>query len=159
MARAIFTTPNTIDFTADKFSGNRIHVFLPVTRKNVYYVRRLIRRYARKGYHVHASVNNNGRVFSNVFGSDIYAQATKREQAANDLKIILDHMREYDQQIDWAIAYCDKSSFYRHTAQHNALWDVLVKVDPKAAANYRNSDDVKERAERIHDARRANYWF
>lgn len=80
MARAIFTTPESIDFTADKAHGNRIHVFLPITRKNVYYVRRLIRRYSRKGYHVHAAINHNGRLVSNVFGSDIYAQAAKHEQ-------------------------------------------------------------------------------
>lgn len=82
MARAIFTTPESIDFTADKFNGNRVHVFLPITRKNVYYVRRLIRRYARDGYNVSATINHNGRILCNVFGSDIYTQATKREEAA-----------------------------------------------------------------------------
>lgn len=81
MARAIFTTPNSLDFTADKFEIGRVHVFLPITRENVYYIRRLIRRYARKGYHVHASVNHNGRLVSNVFGSDQYTIAAKREQA------------------------------------------------------------------------------
>ena len=81
MARAIFSTPGSIDFTADKFECGRVHVFLPITRENVYYVRRLIRRYTRKGYHVNAAINHNGRLLCNVFGSDIYTQARKREEA------------------------------------------------------------------------------
>lgn len=81
MARAIFSTPESIDFTADKFECGRVHVFLPITRKSVYYVRRLIRRYTRKGYHVHAAVNHNGRLVTNVWASDIYTQARKREEA------------------------------------------------------------------------------
>ena len=79
MARAIFTTPNTIDFTAA--GNNHVHVILPATRENVYYIRRLIRRYARNGYHVHAAVNHNGKLINNIWGSDIYTQARKREEA------------------------------------------------------------------------------
>ena len=81
MARAIFTTPEAVDFTATRDDGGRVHVFLPITRANVYYVRRLIRRYTRKGYHVHAAVNHNGRLIHNIWGSDIYTQARKREEA------------------------------------------------------------------------------
>jgi len=80
MARAIFTTPGSVDFTADKFEYGRVHVFLPITRDNVYYIRRLVRRFTRDGYHVHAAINHNGRVLNNVFGSDIYTQASKREE-------------------------------------------------------------------------------
>jgi len=81
MTRAIFTTPGTVEFTAARGSA-RVREILPVTRENIYRARHLIRRYARKGYHVHATVNHNGRILCNVFGSDIYTQATKREEAA-----------------------------------------------------------------------------
>ncbi len=81
MTRAIFTTPEAVDFTATRDNGAHVHVFLPITRANIYYVRRIIRRFARKGYHVHAAINHNGRILCNVFGSDIYTQARKREEA------------------------------------------------------------------------------
>jgi len=81
VARAIFTTPEAVDFTATRDDGARVHVFLPITRANVYYVRRIIRRFARNGYHVHTAINHNGRLLCNVFGSDIYTQTRRREEA------------------------------------------------------------------------------
>ena len=78
MARA-FPKKNQVEFSAhDAETGARVHVLLDVTRDNVYYIRRLIRRYTRKGYHVSAFLNHDGRMFSNVFGSDIYTQARRR---------------------------------------------------------------------------------
>jgi len=67
---------NMIDFTAQKH--NHVHVRLDVSRESVYYIRYLIRRYTRDGYHVHAAVNHNGRLLANVWGSDIYTQAARR---------------------------------------------------------------------------------
>lgn len=77
MARDIFTTSETVGFSAARGS-NRICEFLPATRENVYRVRHMIRRYTRKGYHVHAAINHAGCLISNVWGSDIYTQARRR---------------------------------------------------------------------------------
>lgn len=69
---------NVCEFFANADGGNRVHVCLPVNRANVYYIRRLIRRYTRNGYTVRAYLNHNGRGFANVWGSDMYAQTAKR---------------------------------------------------------------------------------
>lgn len=146
MTRAIFITPESIDFTA----GAHVHVFLPITRENVYYIRRLIHRYARKGYHVNAVINHNGRLVSNVFGSDIYTQARRREERKSASIIILEQMRACDNEIDQSITYCDRRQFRRADAEHHALWNALVKIDHDAAMAYKKEAGVKDRARRIH---------
>ena len=80
MTRDIITTPETVAFTAARGSA-RVTEFLPATRENVYRVRHMIRRYTRKGYHVHAAINHGGRLVSNVWESDIYTQARRRKEA------------------------------------------------------------------------------
>lgn len=79
MARSYIPALNTISFTAVDDEYRFWHVF-PVTRENVYHVRRIARQYIHAGYHVHAAVNHNGRLLCNVFGTDIYTQARKREE-------------------------------------------------------------------------------
>jgi len=139
-----------IKFTAH--NGNTgINKFLPITRENVYRVRRLVRVYARKGYHVHACMNYAGRLRSNVFGSDQYTIATKREKDRAARLIVLDHIYACDDEIDQAIKYRDKYCLRHLQSEHAALWRVLIKVDRAAAMRYRDRADVIDRARRMHE--------
>jgi len=145
---------NTIAFSASKGNAT-VRKSYELTRENVYTVRRLVRVYARKGYHVFTAVNHNGRLLANVFDADIYTQARKREKARNEATrrvsaVILDGLRKCDNEIDYSIAYCDRHSFTRAEAQHCALWDTLVKIDHDSAMAYKAQKDVKDRARRIH---------
>ena len=73
---------NQIEFYAFKGSSTQatIHVMSNVDRSSVYYIRRLVRRFNRKGYRTHVYLNHNGKIIHNVFGADIYTRARIREE-------------------------------------------------------------------------------
>ena len=148
MAHAL---PNldVLAFSACK-GKTRIEKSLPVTRENVYHVRWLVRVYSRKGYHVHAAINHNGRLFCNVFGANQYAIAKKREEARAASNIILEHIEACDRNIDDAIKYRDKYFLRRLQSEHVALWRVLLNIDRAAAMRYRDRKENIERARRLH---------
>ena len=99
---------------------------------------------------MHAAINHGGRMVSNVWGSDIYTQARRREERKSASSIILEQMRACDAEIDQSIAYCDRRQFSRADAEHHALWNALVKIDHDAAMAYKKETGVKDRARRIH---------